>query len=205
MAARKSKPREVLSDEPEGPIPSAPRDDEAATPLTKREAAKARCVSLKQAAALLNRDRNTLMKYLSQGLPYVEKADRDRGVSWMLDLGDVVRWLEERAAKNVADRLSAGEGMTEDQAKARTAVAKMITAEAEAAEIVKLVAKIHDMLDLVKKDYTELRLRLVAVPDALAGKVDAKVSDKVRNAAREQIKEALEALKADKGDVPGRG
>ena len=209
MAARKRKPKEVLNDEAETPVPSAPPDDQSAPPLTKRDEAKARCVSLKQAAALLNRDRNTLMKYLDHGMPFVEKADRDRGVSWVLDLADVVRWLEERAAKNVADRLSSGEGMSEDQAKARTAVAKMLIAEADAAETIKLVAKVHDMIDLVRSDYTELRLRLMAVPDTLAGKVDSRIADKIRTVSSEQIRNALEALTADqdedKGDPSGRG
>ncbi|MGQ2909204.1 MAG: hypothetical protein ACT6QU_14765 [Aliihoeflea sp.] len=82
MPGRKAKPTSVRKIEDETEISSASPDDVSA-PLTKREAAKARCVSLKQAAALINRDRNTLMKYLDQGMPFVEKADRARGVSWM--------------------------------------------------------------------------------------------------------------------------
>ncbi len=198
MAARTSKPRPLLKSDEILENSSSPPSDESAAPLTKREAAKARCVSLKQAATLLNRDRNTLMKYLDQDMPYVEKADRDRGVQWVLDIADVVRWLEERAAKNVAQRLGGADiNMTEDQAKSRIARAQMIIKEAEAAEAVKLVAKIHDMIDLVRKDYTELRLRLTAIPDTLAGKVDSKVANKIRIAAREQIDAALSCLNAD--------
>jgi len=203
MAPRKSAKRPVLNLEEEAPESTAPEIVESASPLTKREAAKARCVSLKQAATLLNRDRNTLMKYLDQGMPYVEKADRDRGVSWVLDMGDVVRWLEERAAQNVAAKQAAAEGMTEDQAKAKTAVYKMLITAVEAAETVKLVARIHDMIDLVRKDYTELRLALIAIPDTLAGTVDAKYSAKIRASAAELIKGALENLTADKGETPG--
>ncbi len=147
---------------------SAPPSEDSAPPLSRREAAKARQVSLKQASDLLGRDRNTIMKWLANGCPYVEKADRDRGMSWILDLGDVVKWLEERAAKNVADRLGGIESqITEDEAKRRIAVAKMIVEETEAAEATKMVAKIHDMLKLVRRDYNELRSRLVTIPDVL--------------------------------------
>lgn len=61
-------------------------------------------MSLKQLAAFLSRDRNPVMKYLDQGMPAVEKADRDRGAAWVIDSSEAVRWLEERATKNVADR-----------------------------------------------------------------------------------------------------
>jgi phage terminase Nu1 subunit (DNA packaging protein) len=198
MAVRKPKTDPMLKSEEISEIPSTSPSDESATPMTKREAAKARCVSLKQAAALLNRDRNTLMKYLDQGMPFVEKADRDRGVSWVLDISDVVRWLEERAAKNVADRLGGSDGqVSKEESERRDSVAKMIIREADAAETIKLVAKIYAMLDLVRKDYTEIRLRFMAVPETIAGKVDPKVSTKVRDIATEQIRLALNSLTAD--------
>ncbi|MEY9831097.1 hypothetical protein ABIA25_002912 [Sinorhizobium fredii] len=60
-----------------------------------------------------------------------------------------------------------------------------------------MVAKISGMLDLIRRDYAELRLRLMSIPDTLAGKVDAKISARIRDVAEEQIRAALAALVAD--------
>lgn len=200
MPSRKITPSTVLNPAEDIAGSPTPHHEDSSPPLTKREAAKARHVSLKTAAAMLNRDRNTVMKWLDQGCPFVERGDKERGISWILDLADVVKWLEERAAKNVADRMGGIEGqITEDEAKRRIAVAKMITEETEAAEAVKMVARVHEMLAIIKKDYAELRSRLMGVPDALAAKVDAKMRDRVRKASEDLIRNALASLSADKG------
>ncbi|MGR9475937.1 hypothetical protein [Rhizobium leguminosarum] len=51
--------------------------DDAAPPPSKREATKLRTVSVKQCSLLLNRDRNTIQKWLDQGCPFVTQADRN--------------------------------------------------------------------------------------------------------------------------------
>lgn len=92
-------------------------DESSAPPSSKREAERLRVVSVKQAATLLGRDRNTIQKWLDQGCPYLTKADRELGVSWELDLGDVVRWLEERAGAAAAAKFGDSEDgkMSEDE------------------------------------------------------------------------------------------
>jgi phage terminase Nu1 subunit (DNA packaging protein) len=197
MAPRKPTSSRVLKSTETAPQPSTSPSEDSAPLASTRSEAKARHMSLKQLAAFLNRDRNTVQKYIDQGMPVVEKADRDRGISWLIDSAEAVRWLEERAATKVTERLGDVRGMTEDEAKAQTAVMKMISASVAAAEDIRMVAKIQDMLDLVRRDYAELRLRLIAIPDTLAGKVDAKLSSKIRDVAEEQIKGALKALVAD--------
>jgi phage terminase Nu1 subunit (DNA packaging protein) len=154
-------------------------------------------MSLKQLAAFLNRDRNTVQKYIDKGMPFVEKADRDGGVSWLIDSAEAVRWLEERSASSVADKIGNVKTMTEDEAKAQQEVYKMTSAGVAAAEDVRMVARLADMLDLIRADYTELRLRLSGVPDNIAAKVDQKVSANVRSIAEEQIRGALAALTAE--------
>jgi terminase small subunit / prophage DNA-packing protein len=49
-------------------------DEDSAPPANKKDAAKLRLVSLKQAGALLDRDRNTIQKWLDQGCPYVARG-----------------------------------------------------------------------------------------------------------------------------------
>lgn len=197
MAPRKTASSRVLKSKNSTPQPPASETEDSAPLASTRSEAKARHMSLQKLAAFLNRDRNTVQKYIDQGMPVVEKADRERGISWVIDSAEAVRWLEERAATKVAEKIGDVRGMSEDEAKAQTAVMKMISASVAAAEDIRMVAKIQDMLDLVRRDYAELRLRLIAIPDTLAGKVDAKISSKIRDVAEEQIKGALKALVAD--------
>ncbi|TAW65425.1 hypothetical protein ELI15_14115 [Rhizobium ruizarguesonis] len=178
---------------------SAPLDSDSTPLLTRREMAKQRHVSLKQLATLLNRDRNTIMKYLDQNMPYVEKADRDRGVQWVLDISECVRWLEERSAKNVTEKMGSGTDNLPslDVIEKRTKAAKMYTAEAEMAETIGVVARIHDVLSLIKRDYAELRVRLMAVSDSVSAKFDEKIAERIKVAITEQIVSALLTLRAD--------
>lgn len=198
MAPRKPKPDPLLKPSDPGSHPPSFSADDSAPSSSPRSTTSARHMSLKQLATFLNRDRNTVMKYLDQGMPAVEKADRVRGAAWVIDSAEAVRWLEERAAKNVADRFGGDlKTVSKEDAERRDAVAKMIIREVDAAESAKMVAKISGMLDLIRRDYAELRLRLMSIPDTLAGKVDAKISAKIRDVAEVQIRAALAALVAD--------
>jgi len=208
MARRTKKSQEMLDLLSGAEVPdSTPDKDSAPVSAARREAAKSRYVSLKEAASLLDRDRNTLTKWLDQGCPYVEKADRDLGRAWVLDLGEVVRWMEKRAADAAAEKLgAAGDGVTsEDEAKRRRAVAQAIIAEVEAAETLRTVVRISAVIDRVASDYNEIKSRMMAVPDAIAGRVEQRVSDSVRAIADEQVRNALKALKADRSLSPPDG
>jgi terminase small subunit / prophage DNA-packing protein len=196
MAPRKTASARVLKSTNPAPQPPATPPEDSAPLASTRAEAKSRHLSLQKLAAFLNRDRNTVQKYIDQGMPVVERADRDRGISWVIDSADAVRWLEERSATKVAEKIGDVRGMSEDEAKAQTAVYKMISSSVAAAEDIRMVAKVQDMLDLMRQDYVELLLRLGAVPDTIAGKVDAKISAKVRAVAEEQIQSALKALVA---------
>lgn len=168
------------------------------TPLSRRDADKACHMSLSQFATFVGRDRNTIQKYLDRSMPYVQKADRDRGVPWILHSADCVRWLEDEAARSVAAKLNGDtSGITEDEAKRQIAIAKMVVAQQEAAEIVRIVARLDQILPLIKQDYSELRIRLMAVPGTLASKVEERLSVKVREEATKAIKSALTVLRAD--------
>ncbi|WP_139112687.1 terminase small subunit [Hoeflea olei] len=197
MAPRRSKTDPLLKSAESGSHPSLTIDEDSAPAGGARNSPNSRQMSLKQLAAFLNRDRNTVMKYLDQGMPSVEQADRDRGIAWVIDSAEAVRWLEERAARNVAEKLGGDtKSVTKDEAERRDWVARMVIREKDAAESIGMVAKIHDMLDLMRQDYVELTLRLGAIPDTIAGKVDSKISARVRAIADEQIQSALKALVA---------
>lgn len=166
-----------------------------------RLASKDRHVSLKELSTILHRDRNTISKWLEIGLPYVEKADRDLGKAWIFDTAEVVRWLEKRAADSAVEKLGVlgSDGKTsEEEAKRRRAVAAAIITELEAAEAVKTVVRVSHVVDRISADYSEIRSRLMSLPDAIAGRVEASVAQKVREVADKQVRSALETLRVDK-------
>jgi terminase small subunit / prophage DNA-packing protein len=168
---------------------------------SRRSASRDRLVSLKELASILDRDRNTISKWLDIGLPYVDKADRDLGKAWSFDTAEVVRWLEKRAADTAAEKLGVlgSDGKTsEDEAKRRRAVAAAIITELEAAEAVKTVVRVSHVVDRISADYSEIRSRLMSLPDAISGRVETKVAQKVREIADEQVRSALKALRVDR-------
>ncbi|SPL65761.1 terminase small subunit [Ochrobactrum soli] len=168
---------------------------------SSREAVKDRLVSLKELSILLHRDRNTVSGWLNHGLPYVEKADRDLGKAWSFDTAEVVRWLEKRAADSAVEKLGVlgSDGKTsEEEAKRRRAVAAAIITELEAAEAVKTVVRVSHVVDRISADYSEIRSRLMSLPDAISVRVETKVAQKVREIADEQVRSALKALRVDR-------
>lgn len=205
MAKRTRKAQGVMDSLTESvPETDTPDADSASLSQAKRDAARARRVSLKELAAFLDRDRNTVTKWLDQGCPYVQKADRDLGRAWVLDVSEVVRWLENRAASATADKLGASENglISKDEAERRTAIAKMTVAEKVAAETIAAVVPMSVVIDRVTADYTDVRARLMALPEAIAGRVEQRLADRVREVADEQVRNALKALRADKGLHP---
>ncbi|ARQ56889.1 phage DNA packaging Nu1 protein [Rhizobium sp. Kim5] len=201
MTRRKSAERVLKSSDKaenfSSPAPELP--DDSAPPSAKREAAKLRIVSVKQAATLLNRDRNTVQKWLDKGCPYVTKADRELGISWELDLGDVVRWLEDRAGEIAAERFGASEdGKTsEDEAKRRRAVAQAVVAELDMLERLRSVIPIADVLDLWSTDYAAIRDKLMSIPDLIAANVDPAIASHVSGIAEKHIRNVLAKLKTE--------
>ncbi len=199
--ARKKSDDEVLNSGYKTSTPISIDPTERNISSSRRAASKDRLVSLKELASFLDRDRNTVTKWLDHGLPFVEKADRDLGKAWSFDTAEVVRWLEKRAADTAAEKLGASglDGKTsEDEAKRRRAVAAAIITELEAAEAVKTVVRVSHVVDRISADYSEIRSRLMSLPDAISGRVETKVAQKVREIADEQVRSALKALRVDR-------
>lgn len=178
---------------------------ETSTALTtrnssRRDVTKSRQVSLKELAAILDRDRNTISKWLDAGLPFVEKAEVSIGKPWIFDTAEVVRWLENRAAETTAEKLGASiDGkMSEAEAKRLRAVSNAIIDGIAAAEDIKTVVRISYVRERVSADYAEIRSHLSALPDAISSRVVSKDAPKVKEIAEEQVRNMLKSLRADK-------
>jgi terminase small subunit / prophage DNA-packing protein len=91
--------------------------------------------SLMRVAALLDVHRNTVSKWIDEGCPVIQRADRDRGIEWELALPEVVEWRISRSVQNaVAGYQGDAAQITKDEADRRRAVANAITAEISADE-----------------------------------------------------------------------
>jgi phage terminase Nu1 subunit (DNA packaging protein) len=156
-----------------------------------------RIVSLQQAALLLDRDRNTITKWISQGLPTVGAADKSQGKSWELDLAQVVRWMEERAAAVAAAGVTIDPtGMPKEEADRRRAVALAGLAELELEEARRSVAKIDDIADLVAGEYAAVRASLQAIPAKLATRLIGQTDpNTIQIEVEDSIRYALESLR----------
>ncbi len=177
---------------------SAPTTDEASGSIARKQNSKQRVMSLVQIAMLLNKDRATVQKWMDNGCPYVQKADKRLNIPWQIDISEVVKWLEERAGDAAAERFGASvDGSTsEDEAKRRRAVAQAVVAELDMFERLRETIPFSYVVDLLTKDAVEIRDRVMTIPDALAGNVPPSVSKKVREIADEHCRNALSALKA---------
>ena len=91
-------------------------------------------LSLIATAATLGVSRNTVAGWIAKGCPVVSRADRDRGVEWRLDVGQVHAWRVDTAVREAVAgyRTVDGDKITKDEADRRRAVAMAIVAEGEA-------------------------------------------------------------------------
>ena len=167
---------------------------------TKKDSSSARLMSLQQVAQALDRDRNTVSKWISQGCPTVTQANADTGQAWQLDLAAVVRWLEERAAGAAAERLAPGtpEGaVTIEEAKRRKAVAEAVVAEIEAAEVLRTVVRWSTVADRVASDYAEVRARLSPLGDQISARLPRNSGAAAKPIVDEMVRNALASLRTD--------
>ncbi|MQX45742.1 hypothetical protein [Sinorhizobium medicae] len=73
----------------------------------------------------------------TEGCPSVRRAGKPVGLDWIIDISEVVRCLQERAAADAVQKFGLPEDgqMTEAEAERCTAVAKAIVNMVEAAEV----------------------------------------------------------------------
>jgi phage terminase Nu1 subunit (DNA packaging protein) len=117
----------------------------SASPKPSKPEKGGKTSSLLHAAAVLEVHRNTLSKWIDQGCPVRQRADRARGIEWELSIKEVVDWRMKRAVEDaVSSYQDAGGNISRDEAERRKAVANAITAEIEADEALRAVVSRPD-------------------------------------------------------------
>jgi phage terminase Nu1 subunit (DNA packaging protein) len=158
-----------------------------------------RHVSLADLAHLLGVARTTALGWTKQGCPYVQKADRDEGVAWVFDISEVIRWREERAAR---------EGFTGTPADYTEAQTRKMAAEAEMAEI-KLAKERGDAVSITDTEkawsniIVNFRAKMLALPQRAAPLLVGQSKERViANMLRDEIYSALDELsRMDPGEI----
>lgn len=100
----------------------------------------------------------TIDRMVKQGVPVVQRGSR--GVEWVFDLAEVIRWQIERAVEQAAGDEPTGL----EEIERRTAHAKMEMAELELATKRNQVATIRDFERAQAKAFAEIRTNVMNVP-----------------------------------------
>ncbi|MGO7115586.1 hypothetical protein ACCS79_03640 [Rhizobium johnstonii] len=202
MARKKLTPDPLLKTADEIDIASAsPLDPSTSAIPTER------LVTMSQLETLLGYDRNTLASYQKHGMPYHQKADRDRGVPWLFDVAAVVEWLISRSALNAAERLGLTEDGTvsHDEFKRLRAGAVWVIDQVKADRDRSTVAPKQLMLDAVEGIFSTVRIKLGGLADSVAGRVDADLIPVVRGVVDEEVRNLLATLtSANVAKIVGR-
>jgi phage terminase Nu1 subunit (DNA packaging protein) len=172
-----------------------------------------RFVSILEAARLLGRDRATVSAWVSSGCPIVTEADREAGIPWGLDLGEVLRWREglaaERASAKLRRRIAELEALTNgeatpplEEARRRKIAAEARLAELELAERAAELLRAEDVAAAWVATAAAVRTRILAVPSATAQELaasgdPAECHDILESALRDALSELAAAEVAE--------
>jgi phage terminase Nu1 subunit (DNA packaging protein) len=130
----------------------------------------------------------TIDTWRKEGMPVVQRGSR--GVEWVFDLAEVIKWYADRKAA-----AAAGEAPTDlDEINRRTATAKMLQAELELAKQMGEVATIRDFERAQAAAFAEIRSNIMNVPQRvvlqLLGETD---ETKFKDVLRTELTLALQA------------
>jgi terminase small subunit / prophage DNA-packing protein len=134
----------------------------------------------------------TIDRWVKDGMPVVARGSR--GVEWVFDLADVIRWRVDGAARDAA-----ADAPTDlDQIEKRTAAAKMMKAELELAQARREVAPIRDFERAQAKVFAQIRANVMNVPQRvviqLLGETDeSNFKEKLRKELTLALQAAAEA------------
>lgn len=100
----------------------------------------------------------TIDRWVKEGMPVVQRGGR--GVEWVFDSADVIRWHVDRRVSQAA-----GDAPTDlEEIEKRTATAKMLQAELDLAKKRGEVAAIRDFERAQAKAFAEIRTNVMNVP-----------------------------------------
>lgn len=130
----------------------------------------------------------TIDRWVAEGMPVVQRGAR--GVEWIFDLPDVIRWYGERATEQAAGEDPKGL----DEIERRTAQAKMQMAELDLAKKRGEVATIRDFERAQAKAFAEIRTNVMNVAQRVVLQLLGETDEaKFKTTLRAELTLALQA------------
>jgi phage terminase Nu1 subunit (DNA packaging protein) len=131
--------------------------------------------------------KTTLDRWLQEGMPYMERADRSRGVEWRFDTAECIKWY--------ADRNSSGESKAMDSVKLRERAAIAGLRELDLAQRQKVLVHVDDVTDKLEEEYAIIKSRLRAIPGRMAQPLSI-IEDaaEVERLLKTEVADALEEI-----------
>lgn len=131
----------------------------------------------------------TIDRWGKEGMPVVTRGSR--GVEWVFDLADVIRWRIERAQKDAAS--DAPDDIQEIEK--RAARAKMEMVELELAKAKGLVAPLDQIERNMARVFAEVRANMRNIPGVVISELIGETEERVfKRVLLKEIDQALSAL-----------
>lgn len=149
-------------------------------------------VSLSGLAAFFGVHRNTVTAWVKRGLPYKQKADRDKGKEWVFDTAEAAQWRIDQAVHDLG-------GDTKDLSP-QVLEQRKLSAETELAEVKAALAKAEvATLAEIERQWTEtvfeVKARLRQIASRAAGQLlGVKKEPQIKKILLDEIDEVLTAL-----------
>lgn len=152
-------------------------------------------VSLSGLAAFFGVHRNTVTAWVKRGLPYVQKADRDKGVEWIFDTAEAAQWRIDQAVHELG-------GDTRDLSPAileqRKLAAETELAEVKAALAKGEVASLDEIRRQLADNASEVKARLRQIPSRAAPQLLGVQKEKeIKAILLDEIDEVLTSIAYD--------
>jgi len=171
--------------------------------------ANPRHMSVNALASLLGRDRSTVMRWIRDDCPTVQRADKATKKDWLLDVALVVRWLEEQASNKASADMADDEPDGEEDAKELIRLATMqLKLDELRRTVVKHVhatATIERHHGVVRQNVKALPLRIMDLMPGLPKEEYDRLYPKIVDAAYDCLRDAAKeiGLNTDTGKLNG--
>lgn len=155
-------------------------------------------MSANQLAKMLGRDRGTIDRWIKAKCPYVQAADRSAGKDWILDIGDVVKWREEKIAQE-ALQSRVDDGDAYDDPKDLVSLARMqLKLEEDRKQLVRqalYVARMERHHALVRQSVMTLPLKFLDLLQGLEQTEHNRLHGKLVDLCIDGLEDAAKVIK----------
>lgn len=152
----------------------------------------AQTFSMNELAGLMGVTRQTIDRWLKQGCPFVERADRDRGREWALSLPAVIEWREKLAVERAIGDTSK---LDIDEARRRKTAAEAALAELELTKQRGEVVALSVVATVIGDQLSACKARLLSIPTKVSPLVATATNvQECRDLLDGAVREALDEI-----------